>query len=125
MEANVIKSSERRPADVFDGVVRHQEVLLPPHKYVVGVCERLVVKRVRIERLRVLAKRIKLTLQIINTKINKKQKKNGRQETYPVFFVDVLVGVPLARKKRVLLADDLSIEERSQCGKLIRQSIDL
>jgi hypothetical protein len=41
-----------------------------------------------------------------------------------VLFVDIFISVPLPRQKRVLLADDLSIEECCQERILLRQSFD-
>lgn len=34
--------------------------------------------------------------------------------THPVFAVDVLVGVPFARQKRIAPRDDFAVEERRQ-----------
>ena len=49
LEADVVEPGERRPRDVLDGVVRNQEVLLPPHVHVVCLRERLVVEAVVVE----------------------------------------------------------------------------
>ena len=49
LEADVVEACEAGTIDIFDGVVRHQEVLLPPHVYVVCLRERLVVEAVVVE----------------------------------------------------------------------------
>ncbi len=45
--------------------------------------------------------------------------------SYPVLLVHVLVCVPLASEERVLLADDLPVEEGRQRRVLLRQALDL
>ena len=43
----------------------------------------------------------------------------------PVFPVNIFVGVPLPGQKRMLLGDDLAVEERRQSRELLRESLDL
>ena len=62
LEANVVKAGEAGPVDVLDGVVRHQEVLLPPHEDKVGRVQRVVVKVVRIKGFCILIKSNELAL---------------------------------------------------------------
>ena len=42
-----------------------------------------------------------------------------------MLLVDLLVGVPLPGEERVLLADDLAVEERRQRRELLGQTLDL
>ena len=65
LEADVVEPCERGPRDVLDGVVRNQEVLLPPHVHVVCLRERLVVEAVVVEVLTVRVERHELTLKIL------------------------------------------------------------
>ena len=46
LEADVVEPGERGPRDVLDGVVRHQEVLLPPHKHIVRLFELFIVEAI-------------------------------------------------------------------------------
>jgi len=54
LEADVVEACEAGTIDIFDGVVRHQEVLLPPHEHKVRLLEFLVIEAVRVEVLGVL-----------------------------------------------------------------------
>lgn len=45
-------------------------------------------------------------------------------KTNPVLLVNILVSVPLAGQKRVLLRNYLAVEERRQCRKLLRETLD-
>lgn len=63
LEANIVKSCEGGTVDIFDRMIRYQEMLLPPHKYKVRPFQCLVIERVGIERFRVLAERLEFTLQ--------------------------------------------------------------
>ena len=56
MKTDVVETREARPVDVLDGVVRDQEVLLPPHEHVVCLLQLLIVETVRVEVFRVLVK---------------------------------------------------------------------
>ena len=49
LEADVVEPGEGGPADVLDGVIGHQKVLLPPHEDEVGLVQGLVVEGVRVE----------------------------------------------------------------------------
>ena len=64
LEADVVEAGERGPRDVLDGVVRDQEVLLPPHVHVVGLRQRLVVEAVVVEVLAVRVERHELALKV-------------------------------------------------------------
>ena len=64
LEADVVEPGERGPRDVLDGVVRDQEVLLPPHVHVVGLRQRLVVEAVVVEVLAVRVERHELALKV-------------------------------------------------------------
>ena len=66
LETNVVEPGERGATDILDGVIRHQEVLLPPHKNVVRVRERLIIEVVRVESFGVLRKGRKFALQLIS-----------------------------------------------------------
>ena len=63
LEAYVIKASERSAIDILDRMIWYQKVFLPSHKYKVSTLKRLIVKSIRIERLGILTKRFKFTLQ--------------------------------------------------------------
>ena len=54
LEADVVEACEAGTIDILDGVVRYQEVLLPPHKHKVRLLEFLVIEAVRVEVLGVL-----------------------------------------------------------------------
>lgn len=65
LEANVVEAGKRGAVDVLDGVIGHQEVLLPAHKHVIAVLQAFVVEIVRIEGfLKVGAKRGEFTLYV-------------------------------------------------------------
>ena len=64
LEADVVEPGERGPRDVLDGVVRNQEVLLPPHVHVVCLRQRLVVEAVVVEVLAVRVERHELALKV-------------------------------------------------------------
>lgn len=104
LETDVIESGERGAVDVFDGVIGHQKVLLPPHEHVVRLVQSVVIEVVRVEALLILMKRPKLT---------------------PMFFVDVFVRLPFARQKGVFFADDFSVEVRRQGGVFVGQTLNL
>lgn len=65
LETNIVKTGKRGPTYVLNGVIRHQKVLLPPHKNKIRIGQRLVVKIIWIEGLRILTKRSKFTLKIL------------------------------------------------------------
>lgn len=46
LEADVIEPGKRSAAYILNRMVRHQKVLLPPHKHVVRFGQRLVIKGV-------------------------------------------------------------------------------
>ena len=54
LEADVVEACEAGTIDIFDGVVRYQEVLLPPHEHKVRLLEFFVIEAVRVEVLGVL-----------------------------------------------------------------------
>ena len=54
LEADVVEACEAGTIDILDGVVRYQEVLLPPHEHKVRLLEFFVIEAVRVEVLGVL-----------------------------------------------------------------------
>jgi len=63
LEADVVEAGEGGARDVLDGVVGHQEVLLPAHEDEVRLLQRVVVEVVAVEALAVLVERHELRLQ--------------------------------------------------------------
>lgn len=76
LEAYVIKPSKRSTADVFDGVVGDQELLLPPHEDKVIVLQILVIKVIWVKCFCVLVKGWELP---------------------PMFTINVFICIPLPR----------------------------
>ena len=56
LETDVVETSETRPVNVLDRVVRNQEVFLPPHEHKVRLLQLFIVETVRVEVFRVLVK---------------------------------------------------------------------
>jgi hypothetical protein len=73
-----------------------------------------------------MSSRTEKTTRICSGKPNDGQKNRQRGKlSYPVLLIDVFVGVPLPRQKRILLADYFPVKERGKRGVLFRQSVDL
>ena len=104
LKANVIESGEGGAVDVFDGVVGHEEHLLPPHEHKVRVVERVVIETVQIESLGVLEE---------------------AEELAPVLPIHLLVRVPLASQEREFAAYNFPHETRRQRTELLRQTVNL
>lgn len=104
LEAYVVEARKGRPVDILDRVVRNEEVFFPPHEDIFRRLEVRIIEVVAVERLGVVLK---------------------RPEFAPVFPVNFLVGIPFPREKRVLPADDLSVEERCERRVLLRKALDL
>lgn len=49
LEADVVEARKRRAIDVLDGVIGHEEVLLPAHEHVVAALQAVVVEVVGVE----------------------------------------------------------------------------
>lgn len=84
-------------------MVRYQEVLFPSHKHVVALLQCFVVKIVGVEIFLIVYESGKLT---------------------KMLPVDVLVGVPFASEKWILLRNNLPVEERCERGEFEGQSSD-
>lgn len=130
LEADVVEAGKRGSVDVFDGVIGHQKVLLPAHELVVAALQAIVVKVVRIERfLKVGAERREFALHTFRSNATGSLVSSDlwhhHHQTHPVLAVDVLVGVPLARKERILARDDLTVEEGGEHRVFGRQAGDL
>ena len=104
LEADVVESGEGGAADVFDGVIRDEEVLLPTHEDEIRLIECLIIECVRIKGLGILIKGHKLA---------------------PMFLIHIFIGIPLSGEEGVLPADDFAVEEGRQRGELFRQTLDL
>ena len=97
LEANVIESGKAGPADVLYGVVRDEEVFFPSHENVICFLHHVVVKRVRVKSFSVLVKRNKLALQSEKETLTRTFVQGFKiSDNYPMFFVDVFIGVPFS-----------------------------
>jgi len=99
LKADVVEASERRSSYVLYRVIGHKKVLLPAHEGKVRILQFIVVKFIEVEAFRELTKCSKLS---------------------PVFFVNILVCIPLPRQERILPADDLTVEKCRQRRELFR-----
>ena len=100
-------------------VIWDKKMFFPPHEHVIRPIQLLVVKCVRVEGLGILVECKKLALKIniwsiwdhtvLITLIWVEMR--WEWETDPMFFVDVLISVPLARQERVLFTDDLTVKK--------------
>lgn len=102
-KADVVEAGEAGAVNVLDGVIRQEEALLPAHKDKVSRAERLVVEGITIEGFSVVAE---------------------AEEAGPVFSVNLLIRLPLARQEGILRGDDLPVEEGRHCRVLLRQPFD-
>lgn len=63
LETNVIKSCKRSSINIFNGMVRYQEVFLPPHKNVISQFQPFIIETVGIKSLCILIERWEFTLE--------------------------------------------------------------
>ncbi|KYM86068.1 hypothetical protein ALC53_04261, partial [Atta colombica] len=99
LEANIVKSCKGGTIDIFDRMIRYQEVLLPPHKY--KICSFQCLRRT-----------------IYGNNLSDKL-------TNPVFLVNILISIPFASQKGIFFRDDFAVKECCQCWKLFRKTFDL
>ena len=138
LEANVVKTSKARTINILYWiktkfslefllfylycVIRDKKVFLPSHEDIVRSAQLVVIETVRIKAFGILVKGQKLAL---------KEKKievifgGNSIDAHPMFFIHVLVGIPLSCQERVLVTDNLTIKKRHHLWILIREILDL
>ena len=122
MKTDVVETRKARPVDVLDGVVRDQEVLLPPHEHVVCLFQLLIVETVRVKVFRVLVKGKEFALQKASIKIYPCVYEY--HFSHPMFFVDIFVCVPFSREEWMFVSDYFAIKESHHLWILVRQVLD-